>query len=155
MTLENVSSLAILGFVSIIISLILVTNAYVAILKGKLKLHKWFMGTAAISNSVFLILYLTRLFTEGSTPFDGSNFMLKYVYLPILVVHVMTALLSIYFVGKQLYIGLFKLMTTDTGELYFKEPYRMMHIINGRRALVIWFLSFVGGITVFTLLYLI
>ncbi|MHA2404040.1 MAG: DUF420 domain-containing protein [Candidatus Kariarchaeaceae archaeon] len=145
--------MAISGFVAIAIGLILLLSAMYFVKKRDLVNHKRLMIGAVVSNSLFLVLYVIRWSTEGETAFNGPSTVHDFIYLPILIIHITTALVSIYLVSKQLWLGIFKSETQDDGTPYFKGIYRKMHRKNGRVAFYVWGTSFIGGILIFSLLY--
>ncbi|MHA2091068.1 MAG: DUF420 domain-containing protein [Candidatus Kariarchaeaceae archaeon] len=153
MVISSASPLAISGFVAIAIGLILLLSAMYFVKKRDLVTHKRLMIGAVVFNSLFLVLYVIRWSTEGETAFNGPSTVHDFIYLPILIIHITTALVSIYLVSKQLWLGIFKSETQDDGTPYFKGIYRKMHRKNGRVAFYVWGTSFIGGILIFSLLY--
>ena len=117
MSLESASSLALIGFSLILFSLIFVLIAFIAIKMKQFKIHRNFMGMAILTNSSFLVTYIFRLFTEGNVEFPGPNWFLYGIYLPLLVIHIFTAIVSIYFVLRQLYTGWKGQTVTSLNEL--------------------------------------
>ena len=153
MVFGTASNLAKFGFSTILISLVLLLVAYLGVRSKHYLLHKYSMGLATISNSLFLILYIFRLITEGSSEFNGPNWFFMSIYLPVLIVHIFTAIISIYFVVSQVYTGI-KGETKDSNhKLILSGEYRLQHIKQGTRAILIWGSSFLGGILVFLMLY--
>lgn len=155
MSFESASELALIGFSLISFSLIFVLIAFIAIRKKQFKIHRNFMGLAILSNSSFLIIYILRLISEGNLEFPGPDWFLYIIYLPILIVHIFTAIISIYFVLRQLYTGWKGQTVTNLNELRLQGEYKKKHLKHGYRALIVWGSSFVGGISVFIMLYLI
>ena len=153
MVFENASNLAKFGFVSISVSLILLFLAFVAVKSRRYNVHRYSMGTATISNGIFLVLYIYRLITEGNSEFKGPNWFFISIFIPILVLHILTALISIYFVLSQVYSGLKGQKKDSDGNLTLVGNYRLQHIKLGKKAITIWASSFVGGILVFIMLY--
>lgn len=155
MSLDSATNLALAGFMLISISLIFVIVAFVSIRKRKFRLHKNFMNLAILSNSIFLVIYIYRFLTEGNTEFPGPNWFLYAVYLPILIIHISTAIISIYFVLRQFYNGWKGQTFNSDGELRLQGNFRTNHVKHGYMAITIWAASFIGGILVFVMLYLI
>lgn len=155
MSLSNASLLAKLGFVAIALGLILLILGYLSIKTNRRVNHKWFMLSAVFIDAIFLVLYVTRYLSEGNAHFKGSHNLFLYVYAPILIVHVSTAIISIWFVLRQVKSGLQGEEYTNDSKLILKQPHRDAHRKYGLIAVYIWGASFVGGIIVFTLLYLI
>jgi putative membrane protein len=154
MSLSSASELALLGFALISISLIFVSSAYFAIRLRKFRLHKNLMGLAILSNSVFLVVYIIRFLSEGNTEFPGPDWFLNFVYLPVLTIHISTAIISIYYVFRQLYSGWRGQTVNARGELKLQGDFKAYHKKQGYKAILIWGASFVGGILVFVMLYL-
>ena len=151
--ISNASPLTLSGFVAIAVSLILLILAMYFAKKCNLVSHKRLMIAAVVSNSLFLTLYVIRWSTEGESTFNGPSSVRDYIYLPILIIHIITALVSIYLVSRQLWLGVFKSDTFDDGTPVFKGIYRNMHRKNGLVAFYVWSTSFIGGIVIFFLLY--
>ena len=106
MTLTDATPLAIAGFASIAVSLAFLVIGIQKAKARQLKQHKFFMLAATSTNTIFLLLYFTRLAIEGSTEFVGADLIFRLVYLPILTVHIIFALVSIYFVARQINMGI-------------------------------------------------
>ena len=153
MVFESASNLAKYGFIIISISLFLLIIAYVAVRSKHYHIHKYSMGIATISNSIFLILYISRLITEGNSEFNGPEWFFISIFVPVLIVHILTALISIYFVLSQVYSGLRGQKKGLDGNLNLTGNYRLQHIKMGNKAILIWASSFIGGILVFIMLY--
>lgn len=153
MVFENASNLAIFGFFTISISLVLLIIAYIAVRSKFYQIHKYSMGIATISNTLFLILYIFRLITEGNSEFNGPDWFFKTIYIPVLVIHILTAIISIYFVLFQVYTGIKGQTKELNRKLTLSGNYRIQHKKQGKRAIMIWASSFVGGILVFFMLY--
>lgn len=153
MVFENASNLAKIGFSTIAISLTLLLLAYFAVKSQHYRTHKLSMGMATISNSLFLVFYIIRLVTEGNSEFKGPSWFFKSIYIPVLTIHILSAIASIYFVMVQLYSGIKGEAKDSNGNLILTGNYRIKHIKGGTKAIVIWGSSFVGGISVFLMLY--
>ena len=155
MSFESASDLALIGFGLILFSLIFVLIAFVALKKRQFRVHKNFMGVAILSNSSFLVTYIIRLISEGNAEFPGPNWFLYAIYLPILIVHILTAIISMYYVLRQFYTGWKGQTISSKGGLMLQGDYKNSHLKHGYKALIIWGSSFVGGISVFIMLYII
>ncbi len=153
MVFGNASNLAKIGFSTIAISLFLLLLAYLAVKSKHYRTHKLSMVMATISNSLFLIFYIIRLVTEGNSEFEGPNWFFKSIYIPILTIHILTAIASIYFVIVQLYSGFKGEAKDSNSNLILSGKYRLQHVRLGPRAIVVWGSSFIGGISVFLMLY--
>lgn len=80
------------GFTAVILII-----AFWAIKNKKIVLHKRLMTTAIGCSALFLILYVAYHMTSDSTPFGGIGF-IKYVYLFILITHILLSIIVIPFV---------------------------------------------------------
>jgi putative membrane protein len=155
MAINSASRLAIIGFSLISISLLFLIIGFLAVRNKRYHLHKFFMLFATISNTLFLISYITRYIQEGNTPFPGPNWFFNFVYIPILSAHIITALFSIYFVLRQILTGWRGQEINSSGNLILRGPYRESHQRFGKKAVYVWGISFLGGISVFLMLYVI
>ncbi len=153
-SVKNTSTLAIAGFAAILISLVLLSSAYIAARKKNYNAHKWLMLFAVSTNLTFLILYIIRWLTEGDTKFGGPSSIFYFVYIPVLIIHILTALISVFFVSKQVWLGLMKTKISADGKIAFIGKFRKIHRYIGKIAIIIWIFSFIGGISIFFMLYL-
>ncbi|MCY3411297.1 MAG: DUF420 domain-containing protein [Candidatus Heimdallarchaeota archaeon] len=148
---EQVPYLAISGFITIALGLVLLLIAMVMAKTKQFARHKILMQIAVIVTLSFLIQYIIRFSLGQETHFEGDDTIKNYVYLPILTVHILFALTSIYMIIRHL-------LETRRNELkgpQFKKEYRMRHRSYGKWTFIIWFSSFVGGIIIFFMLYVI
>lgn len=122
-----------------------ITTGWWAIKQRAVGRHRILMGTSFILFGIFLILYLYRVAMLGPSPFDGSEFLRIYVYYPILVTHILLAVICVPFVIYALILGL----TRDITEL----P-QTNHKQAGRIAASLWIISFLMGLLIYALLYL-
>ncbi|MHA2097516.1 MAG: DUF420 domain-containing protein [Candidatus Kariarchaeaceae archaeon] len=155
MALSSASSLAIVGFSLITISLIFLVIGFTAVHNNRFHIHKYFMLFAFFSNAFFLIFYIIRYLKEGNTPFPGPKWFSNFVYVPVLIIHILTALFSIYFVFRQIITGWKGQKLNSHGNLTLIHSYRDTHVKFGKKAVLIWGISFLGGIFVFFMLYVI
>ncbi len=124
-------------------ALFLLLGGWRAIRAGRLAAHRRCMLAAAACISVFLLLYVTRVALGGTKAFPGPAGVRAYVYLPILVVHVLLSILSVPLVVYNLLVGL----STPA-----REVARTGHPRVGRWAVFLWSVSLALGIVVFLLL---
>ena len=110
------------------------------------------MFIATTLNVLFLISYIIRWSIYGDTNFTGPENIKLYVYFPILIIHILTALVSIWVVGRQL-VQAANNVEIKNGIPSFPKEFRSTHTQKGRVAAVIWGLSFLGGIITFLFLY--
>jgi len=93
---------------------------------------------------VFLGLYLYKVAVAGPTEFGGPLAIERWVYLPILGIHILLAVVCI----PLLYYVLLLAMTRPITEI-FESPHRRV----ARVAASLWTISFVLGNVVYVLLY--
>lgn len=118
-----------------------------SIRRGSVGRHRAAMLLAVGLFATFLVLYLYRLVAiGGATPFDGPTAVYRFVYLPVLAVHVTLAVICI----PLLYYVLLLAVSHSPGELS-----RTRHAAVGRVAAALWLTSFVLGVVVYALLYLV
>ena len=115
-----------------------------AIRNGDVERHKAAMLTSTLLFVLFLVFYLYRIVVEGTTGFAGPNAVYTFVYLPILVVHMGLAMVSIPLVY-------YALLLAGTREI--REIPATNHAKVGRVAASLWLVSFALGIVVYLLLY--
>lgn len=113
--------------------------------RGAIDRHRAAMGLAVFLFGGFLVLYLYRLvILGGPTPFDGSMVVYRFVYLPLLAIHILLAVVCIPLVFDALALAI----TTPRQKL----P-RTRHPTVGRLAATLWIISFALGLGVYLLLY--
>ncbi|WBX76445.1 DUF420 domain-containing protein [Tenacibaculum ovolyticum] len=76
---------------------ILLIASVVAIKKGNKKLHEQLNTTAIICSALFLVMYVAYHMTSDSTKFGGEG-VVKYIYLFILITHIILSIIVIPFV---------------------------------------------------------
>ncbi|WP_028888666.1 DUF420 domain-containing protein [Tenacibaculum ovolyticum] len=76
---------------------ILLIASVVAIKKGNKKLHEQLNTTAIICSALFLVMYVAYHMTSDSTKFGGEG-VVKYIYLFILITHIILSIVVIPFV---------------------------------------------------------
>lgn len=111
--------------------------------EGRIAAHRRLMLAAATLISMFLVLYVTRVALGGVKAFAGPALVRRYVYLPMLSIHVLLSILSVPPVIYNLVIGL----THPVAEIA-----RTKHPRVGRIAVAVWSVSLVLGIGVYLLL---
>lgn len=126
-------------------SLVTIAYGWRAIRMGKIAQHQRAMLTAAGLFLAFLVLYLYRLTVLGGpADFEGARMIYRFVYLPVLTVHIGLAIVCIPLVFDALALGL----TVSPGDLR-----RTRHPRVGRLAATLWILTYSFGIAVYFLLY--
>ncbi len=121
-----------------------ITLGWRAIRNGNIKRHKGAMVASTLLFALFLVFYLYRIVVEGTTGFAGPNAVYTYVYLPVLIVHMGLAMVSIPLVY-------YALLLAGTREI--REIPATNHAKVGRVAASLWLVSFALGIVVYLLLY--
>lgn len=111
---------------------------YRAIKAKQIQAHKRYMLTAFAASCLFLTTYLTRIVMFGDTRFPGHG-ALRYVYLAILISHVLLSLATVPLVLRTLFLGL-KMRV---------EQHRPI----ARWAYPIWVYVSVTGVIVYLMLY--
>ncbi len=76
---------------------VLLIAAVIAIKKGNRKLHEQLNTTAILCSAIFLVMYVAYHMTSDSTKFGGEG-LVKYVYLFILITHILLSIVIIPFV---------------------------------------------------------
>ena len=122
----------------IVLSAVLVAIGWRLAIKRKLEQHKKVMISAAIAAIIFFIVYLSRTLFIGSTPFNGPD-SLKTYYLVFLLFHIVLATVA----------AVFGIITIILG---FKSKFSK-HRKLGRTTSVIWFITAITGVAVYTMLY--
>ena len=84
---------------------VLLVIGVIAIKNGKQKLHKYFMLSAFLLGSLFLVTYILYHITHTSTSFGGSG-MIAYVYYFLLITHIILAAVVVRFVLMAVYYAL-------------------------------------------------
>ena len=93
------------------ITAVLLIAAVMAIKNGNRKLHQRLMTTCIVMSLIFLILYIIYHMTSESTSFGGEG-VIKYVYLFILITHIVMSIVVIPLVLKTYakgYLGDFEM----------------------------------------------
>ncbi|MFB6131180.1 MAG: DUF420 domain-containing protein [Salinigranum sp.] len=114
--------------------------------RGEVRRHRATMLISLGLFGAFLALYLYKVALEGPAAFPGPADVYRFVYLPMLAVHVLLAVVCLpllYFVAL---VGL-----THPVE----EVYRSAHRRVGRVAATLWVVSFALGDAVYGLLYVV
>ncbi len=114
-----------------------------AIRAGRVAAHRRLMLAATTLIAVFLALYVTRVALGGVKAFPGPPPVRRYVYLPVLTVHVTLSILTVPPVVYNVVTGL----TRPAGEVRATGHPRV-----GRVAATLWTVSLSLGILVYFLL---
>ncbi len=114
-----------------------------AIRARRVAVHRRYMLAAAACITTFLILYVTRVALGGTKAFPGPPELRRYVYLPMLTVHIVLSMLSVSPVIYNLLIGL----SRDPAGIA-----RTPHPRVGRVAVTLWSVSLLLGLGVYLML---
>ena len=117
-----------------------------AIRRGNVTRHRRLMLTSLGLFAVFLVLYLYRVSVEGPTDFAGPAAIGRFVYLPLLAVHVLLAIVCI----PLLYYVALVAATRPVGDIRGS-----IHPRVGRVAASLWVVSFALGTVVYLMLYVV
>ena len=116
-----------------------------AIRRGRVNHHRAAMVGATLLFTTFLILYLYRLIILGGpSPFTGPDIVYRFLYLPILTIHIVLAIVAIPLVFDAIALAI----TVPRHRLGATRHPRV-----GRLAASLWIVSFGLGITVYFLLH--
>ncbi|GAA0258652.1 DUF420 domain-containing protein [Halobaculum roseum] len=108
--------------------------------------HRRFMLASTGLFGAFLAMYLYRLAVLGTTDFAGPAVVERFVYLPLLAVHILLAIVCVPLVVYVLTLA----ATRPIADLFDTAHKRI-----GRVAAVLWVVSFGLGVAVYVLLYLV
>jgi len=123
-----------------------ITYGVHSVRRGRVASHRRAMLASLVLFVTFLVLYLYRVSLEGPTPFPGPDPVYRFVYLPLLAVHILLAIVCI----PLLYYVLLLAVTHDVADIP-ETP----HPRVGRVAATLWLVSFALGLVVYALLYVV
>ena len=126
------------------LALILLLAGWWLIRNGYVQLHRVAMPSALGLISLFLVMYVTRIYLGGIKEFPGPETLYYYVYLPILIIHLT---LSIICIQPVLYVALIGFTHR------IEDIPRTRHRLVGRIAVPLWSLSLALGLIVYVMLY--
>lgn len=154
MSLENAPILAITGFFTIATGLVVLIAGYLQGRRKNLRSHKKLMMAAVFLAFAFLVQYIIRVSMGEGTKFEGNETIKNFVYLPILTVHIIFAIVTIAAVIVHVRRASRNLIKNSKVPQFPRE-YREQHKTFGKKVFRIWIVSYIGGIIVFFLLYVI
>ncbi len=117
---------------------VLIVAGLIAIKRGKEKLHKCLMLSAAAVSALFLVSYLTYHFNVGSIEF-GHQGPVRVIYFAILITHVILAVVQVPLILRTIYLGL--------------RDRREQHKRWARITAPVWLYVSVTGVVVYVMLY--
>jgi putative membrane protein len=126
------------------LALALLMAGWWLIRRGYVWLHRIAMPSALGLISLFLVMYVTRIFLGGIKEFSGPESIYYYVYLPVLIIHLT---LSITCVQPVLYVALIGFTRR------IEDIPHTKHRLVGRVAVSLWVLSLGLGLVVYVMLY--
>ncbi|WP_277552943.1 DUF420 domain-containing protein [Halobaculum limi] len=106
--------------------------------------HQRFMIASTGLFGVFLVLYLYRIALVGTTDFGGPAAVERFVYLPLLAIHILLAVVCVPLVVYVL---------TLAASRPRRDLFDTAHARVGRLAASLWVVSFSLGIVVYLILY--
>jgi putative membrane protein len=123
----------------------LLAAGWVSIRAGNRERHRTFMELALLSISAFLILYVSRQWIVGTLRFGGPEALYLFVYLPLLIPHLVISTVCVPPVVYNFLVGLTRSMD---------EVGATLHPKVGRIVVPLWMLSSAQGLVIFSLLQL-
>ncbi|MFC7068512.1 DUF420 domain-containing protein [Halobaculum lipolyticum] len=108
--------------------------------------HRRFMLASTALFAAFLVMYLYRIALVGTTDFGGPAVVERFVYFPLLGVHILLAVVCVPLVVYVLTLA----ATRPRADLLDTA-----HATVGRLAASLWVVSFALGVVVYALLYLV
>ena len=129
-----------------IVAIATIARGWLWIRAGDVRRHRAAMLVAAALFATFLALYLYRVSILGPTEFPGPPAVYRWVYLPVLAVHVTLAIVCIPLLYYVLLVGL-----THPVAAIPQTRHRRV----GRVAAPLWLVSFALGTAVYLLLYVV
>lgn len=125
-------------------AIVIIGYGWRAIRQDRIDRHRLAMLTGTGLFAAFLVLYLYKVTLDGPTSFPGPEMVFRYLYLPLLAIHILLAIVCI----PLLYYVLLLALTRPVHELPLTRHPRV-----GRIAVPLWLTSFVLGILVYLMLY--
>ena len=154
MQLSEIPVLAITGFATIALGLVVLVFGFLQARKRRTLNHKKIMILSVIVLGAFLAQYLVRVLAfHQETLFTGPDSIKYAIYYPVLAVHITFAIITIVLVIFQLTRSL-KSQNRTENAIVFPKEYRPKHRKSGRIIFLLWFFSYLGGITIFIMLYI-
>lgn len=125
--------------------------------RGRVEAHKCTMLSAFVVSAAFLTCYVYYHIQVGSVEFTHPG-AVRYVYLAILVSHVLLAITVPFLAVRQIYLGYRALGCCNPESRPAEQPsvamaYRDKHIRLARWTLPIWLYVSVTGVVVYIMLY--
>jgi putative membrane protein len=138
MTVELNSLMPTVSTFFIVLSATLVAIGWRLAIKRRLDQHQKVMVYAAVAAVLFFIIYASRTFIIGSTPYNGPDGLKPY-YLVFLLFHIVLATVAAVFGISTIVLG-------------YKKKFAK-HRKFGRFTSIIWFITAITGTAVYSILY--
>lgn len=129
-----------------LVALTAMTLGYREIRAGRIAQHRRWMLIALAAFATFLLLYLYNVGVTGPHPFPGPDSVYRTVYLPILIIHMVLAVICI---PLLFYISILALTRAPGAVAATRHP------TVARPTLALWVTTFVLGIAIYAMLYLV
>lgn len=123
----------------------LLLAGWVSIRQGRRRRHRRLMVLAGLSIAAFLVLYVTRQSLVGTLEFQGPDALRTFLYLPLLIPHLVLSAASVPPVLYNFIVGLTRPLD---------QVARTPHPRVGRIVVPLWLVSSSLGLVVFLLLLL-
>lgn len=125
------------------LALALLAAGWGFIRNGYVTLHRISMLSALVLISLFLVMYVTKVYLGGLKEFPGPETLYYFVYLPVLIVHLTLSIICIQPVAYVALIGL---------SHRIDDIPRTKHRLVGRVVVPMWILSLALGLIVYAML---
>ncbi len=143
--------------VSLVLEAVILASFFIGWRYARRKLtneHYKIMTSGFALNVAFVGSYMIRsLLSEGSVGFSGPEFVKDFIYLPTVIVHGIASLLAFALAGGTVYYG-YTRSAQKKRRVFTASSSRTRHRILGLLTLGTWSLSFLTGLFVYILLYL-
>ncbi len=119
--------------------------------KRQISRHYRTMLVAFLLDVSFMVSYMVKSLIEGHTKFGGPSSIKLYIYYPIVAFHSIISIVVLVLAGFMVYHGFTRTEKFDSSRRMVREVAR--HHRMGKVTLIVWLLSFLSGILVYSLLY--
>jgi putative membrane protein len=125
------------------LALVLLVAGWRFIRNGNVTLHRISMLSALVLISLFLVMYVTKVYLGGVKEFPGPETLYYFVYLPVLIIHLTLSIICVQPVAYVALIGL---------SHRIDDIPRTKHRLVGRVVVPMWILSLALGLIVYAML---
>ncbi len=119
--------------------------------KRQISRHYRMMVFAFMLDVSFMVSYMVKSLIEGHTKFGGPVAIKMYIYYPVVAFHSIISIVVLLLAGFMVYHGFTRTEKSVDSRKMVREVAR--HHRMGKITLFIWILSFLSGILVYLLLY--